>query len=70
MGPAMPKVTPKALAALVSEEEALAEAPVPVAVEPAVDVVVKATPDLVTANVWDWLMIPLLVPTLPMKLTW
>lgn len=52
-GPAIPKVTPKALPALVSEEEALAAAPVPVAVEPAADVVVDATPDLVTENDCD-----------------
>lgn len=65
-GPAIPKVTPKALASLVSELVALAAAPVPVAV----DVVVESTPDLVTANVCDWLMMPLLVPTLPMKLNW
>lgn len=69
-GPAIPKVTPKVLAALVSEEEALAAAPVPVAVEPAADVVVDSTPDLVTANDWDWLMMPLLAPTLPTKLIW
>ena len=49
-GPAIPKVTPKALAALVSEEIALADVPVPVAVEPP-EVVDDATPDFVTANV-------------------
>lgn len=49
--PASPKLTPKALAPLVSEEVALADAPVPVAVEPGEDVVDEATPDLVTANV-------------------
>lgn len=69
-GPAIPKDTPKALAAFEPEEVALADAPVPVALEEGEDVVVDATPDLVTANVWDWLMMPLLVPTLPMKLIW
>lgn len=70
IGPAIPKDTPKALAALLSELVALAAAPVPVAVEPPADVVVDSTPDLVTANVCDWLMMPLLVPTLPTKLIW
>lgn len=69
-GPANPKVTPRALAALVSEEVALAEAPVPVAVELAEDVEVALVPDFVTSKVWDWLMMPLLVPTLPRKLIW
>lgn len=68
MGAAMPKVTSTAFAALVPEAEALSEAPV--ADEPVDDVEVEATPDLVTANDWDWLMMPLLVPTLPRKLIW
>lgn len=69
IGPAIPKVTPNALAALLSELVALAAAPVPVVVEPPAEEV-ASTPDLVTANVCDWLMMPLLVPTLPMKLNW
>lgn len=69
-GPAIPKVTLKVLAALVSELVAPAASPVPVAVEPPADVVVDATPDFVTAKDCDWLMMPLLVPTLPMKLNW
>lgn len=70
MGAAMPKVTLKALAALVPEAEALCEAPVAVADAPVEDVPVDSTPDLVTANVCDWLIMPLFVPTLPRKLTW
>lgn len=72
MGPVIPNVTPRALAALVPDAVVLAAVPMalPVALPLAVeDVVVALTPDLVTAaKVCDWVIMPEFKSMFPMKL--